>query len=126
VDAGAEGGEKRGDVVNVSGAAAQLCVEDLVSPAVLRRVADRAHFLDEIARHVAMEDDELHRVTEVCLRNLGRLDSEVERELGPDARLRHVLVPELWERLRPGSRDALRRISTSLAEYDPDPDRLSF
>jgi hypothetical protein len=112
--------------MNVDVAVAQLCAEDLVPPTVLRRVADRARFLDEVARYAAMEDDELHRATEVCLRNLERLDSEVEYELGPDARLRHVLVPELWERVRPGSRDALRRISTTLAEYDPDTDRPSF
>ena len=99
---------------------------DLISPAVLGRVTDRARFLGEIARYVAMTEDELRRATEVCLHNLERLDLEVERALGPDARLRNVLVPELWERLRPGSRDDLRRISTSLAEYDPDPDRPSF
>ena len=107
-------------------AVAQVCAGDLLAPSVLRRVQDSSRLHDEIARYVAMDDDGLLRATEVCLRNLGRLDRGVEEALGPDVRLRHVLVPELWERLRPGSRDGLRRISTTLAEYDPDPERPSF
>lgn len=99
---------------------------DLLSSTILRRVADRAHFADGVARYVAMDDGDLLRATEVCLRNLGRLDLDDEYGLVPDARLRHVLVPELWERIRAGTRDVLRRISTTLAEYDPDPDRPSF
>jgi len=105
---------------------AHLCAEDLVPLAVLRRVIDRAYFLHDVARHVAMDDEDLRRATEVCLRNLDRLDLDAEYDLVPDAQLRHVLVPELWERLRPGSRDGLRRISTTLAEYDFDPERTSF
>jgi hypothetical protein len=88
------------------------------------RVIDLSVFLDNIARYVAMTDEDLHRATKTCLRNLEHLDRE--DDLGPDARLRHVLVPELWERLRSGSRDDLRRILTTLAEYDPDPARPSL
>ena len=105
---------------------AGLCAEDLVSPAILQRVVNRPRFLDDVRRYVVMEDDDLFRATESCLRNLGRLDVEIEYDLGPDVRLRHVLVPELWERLRSGARDVLRRILTSLAEHDPDPNRVSF
>lgn len=84
----------------------------------------RARFFDSVARYHAMDDDELFRVTEVCLKNLERL----ERDEGADADLRHVLVPELWERILPGRhvRDRLRRISTTLAEYDHDSSRTSF
>lgn len=63
-----------------------------------------------------MEDDDLLRATKVCLRNVNRLDDLVT---GPDSDLQLVLVPELWERLRSGTRDALRRIGSTLAEYDP-------
>jgi hypothetical protein len=112
--------------VNINIVIARLCVEDLVPPAILQRVTDRAHFLDDVQRYVVMKDEDLFRATEACLRNLGRLDVEVEYDLGPDVRLRHVLVPELWERLRPGCRDALRQISTSLAEHNSDPARVSF
>ncbi len=112
--------------MNVHTVVAQLCAEDLVPPAVLGRVTDRGRFQGDLARYVQMTDDDLHRATDVCLRNVDRLDVEVEEALGPDAWLRIVGVPELWERLRPGSRDALRRISTSLFEYEPDPDRPSL
>lgn len=112
--------------MNIDVVVAGLCAEDLVPPAILQRVVDRPRFLDDVRRYVVMEDDDLFRATESCLRNLERLDVEIEYDLGPDVRLRHVLVPELWERLRPGTRDALRRISTSLAEHDPDPNRASF
>lgn len=96
---------------------------------ILRQVeADpdgRARFFDDVARYHAMDDGELLRVTEVCLKNLERLD----RDEGADADLRHVLVPELWDRIAPGAgvRDRLRRISTTLAEHDPDePGRPTF
>jgi hypothetical protein len=102
---------------------ARLCPKGLVPPAILRRVADRPTFLEDIARYVAMHDNDLFRVTEVCLRNLTRLD---ELTTGPDSDLQLILVPELWERIRPGSRDNLRRISSTLAEYRPDPARPSI
>lgn len=94
----------------------------VIPPAILRRVADRPAFLDEVSRYIAMNDDALFRATEVCLRNLERLD---ELAPGSDQDLQLVLVPELWERLRLGTRDKLRRISSTLAEYDPDPTRPS-
>jgi hypothetical protein len=95
-----------------------------IASQILADVDGRPYFADSVLRYHTMDDAELLRVTEVCLRNLGRL----EREEGPDADLRHVLVPELWERITPnvGVRDRLRRISTTLAEYDPDPERPSL
>jgi hypothetical protein len=94
----------------------------VIPSSVLRRVTDRPAFLDEVSRYIAMTDDDLLRATEVCLRNLERLDYLAA---GSDRDLQRVLVPELWERLRSGTRDRLRRISSTLAEYDPDPPRPS-
>ena len=102
---------------------AGLRAKDLVPRTVLRRVADRPTFLDDVARYVAMDDDDLLRATEVCLRNLERLD---DLTAGSDSDLQLVLVPELWERIRPGTRGDLRRISSTLAEYRPDPTRPSI
>lgn len=110
--------------MNVDVVVAGLCAEDLVPPRILQRAGSRSRLLDDVRRYVVMSDVDLFHATESCLRNLERLDIEVEYDLGPDVRLRHVLVPELWERLRPGSRTELRRISTSLAEHDPT--RASF
>jgi hypothetical protein len=78
----------------------------------------RSYFIDSVMRYHAMADVDLLGATEVCLRNLGRLD----RDEGPDVDLRHILIPEAWDRLMPGTgaRDRLRRISTGIAEYDPD------
>lgn len=90
----------------------------MIPPAVLRRVVDRPAFLGEVAFYDAMSDDALLRATESCLRNVDRLDDRASA--GPDGDLQLVLVPELWERLRPGTRSVLRRISSTLAEYDPD------
>ena len=87
----------------------------VIPPSILRRVPDRGAFLYEVGRYNAMEDDELLRATNVCLRNLDSLDDCVA---GPDSDLQLVLVPELWERLRSGTRDALRRLGSTLAEYD--------
>jgi hypothetical protein len=96
---------------------------DYVPSTVLRRVADRLTFLDDIARYVAMDDDDLLCATEVCLKNLKRLDDDSP---GPDSDLQLILIPEIWERIRPGTRDKLRRISSTLAEYSPDPERPSI
>lgn len=115
-----------GSSMNIHTVTARLCAEDLVPPRVLQRIADRSIFLGDIARYVAMDDDNLLQSTRYCLSNVDRLLAEDEESLGPDARLRIVLVPELCERLRSSSRDTLRRISTSLAEYAPDPNRPSF
>jgi hypothetical protein len=78
---------------------------------------DRLEFLEGVAHYAAMNDDDLLRATEGCLRNLARLDDLA----GSDSDLQLILVPEIWERLRPGTRDMLRRISSTLAEYNPDP-----
>ena len=96
---------------------------DYVPSAVLRRVADRPSFLDGIARYVTMSDDDLLRATEVCLNNLTPLDDNVA---SPDSDLQLILVPEIWERIRPGQRDKLRRISSTMAEYKPDLKRPSI
>jgi hypothetical protein len=64
--------------------AAGLCARDLVPATVLRRVADRPTFLDDIARYVAMDNNDLLRVTEVCLKNLERRD---DLTAGPDSDL---------------------------------------
>jgi hypothetical protein len=91
---------------------------DYVPSTVLRRVTDRLTFLDDIARYVAMDASHLLHATEVCLKNLERLD---DYSASPDSDLQLILIPEIWERIRPGTRDNLRRISSTLAEYRPDP-----
>ena len=83
---------------------------------VTRRIVDAASFYADAARFAALNDAELLSATETCLRNLPRID---EATAAADTDLQLVLVTELWERLRPGTRDTLRRISTTLAEYDP-------
>lgn len=93
-------------------------VKALIPSTVFRRVTDRPAFLDDITRYVAMEDADLLRATKTCLQNLERLD---DLTAGPDSDLQLILVPALWERLQPGTRDVLRRISSTLAEYSPDP-----
>lgn len=93
----------------------------LIPETVLRRVANRPAFLNEVSHYITMEDDQLLRATESCLRNLVRFN-----EVGADENLQCVLVPELWERMRPGVRDKLRRLSTTLAEYNPDPNHPSI
>jgi hypothetical protein len=103
--------------------AAGICAKDLVPTTILRRIADRPTFLDDIARYTAMGDNDLLHATEVCLKNLARLD---DLTVGSDSDLQLILVPEIWERIRPGTRDNLRRISSTLAEYMPDPARPSI
>jgi hypothetical protein len=97
----------------------------VIPPAILRRVADRAAYLNEISRYIAMNDDDLLRATESCLRNLESL-YDLTAAAASDGSLQLVLVPELWERLRPGTRDGLRRITSTLAEYNPDPTQPSI
>jgi hypothetical protein len=96
---------------------------DYIPSTVLRRVADRPTFLDDITRYVAMDDSDLLHATEGCLKNLKRLDDDSP---GPDSDLQLILIPEIWERIRPDTRDKLRRISSTLAEYSPDPERPSI
>jgi hypothetical protein len=100
-----------------------MSVKNLIPATVLRRVIDRSVLWEDVARYVAMGDDDLLRATEVCLRNLG---APLDLTAKPDGDLQLVLVPELWERLRPGTRDTLRRITSTLAEYNPDPDHPSI
>jgi hypothetical protein len=68
----------------------------------------------DVARYRALADDELLRVTKVCLKNLERVD---DANVGGDPDLRVLLVPELWERIRPGTRTQLRQITSSIVEY---------
>lgn len=68
----------------------------------------------DVARYRAMSDAGLLNATEVCLRNLERVD---DATAGGDVDLRVLLVPELWERIRPGVRTSLRRITSTIAEY---------
>jgi hypothetical protein len=75
-------------------------------------------FIDGASRYHTMSDSDLLRATEVCLRNLERLDDSAA---SPDVDLRTALVPELWERLQSGTRNALRRLTSTLAEYAPAP-----
>jgi hypothetical protein len=69
-------------------------------------------------RYRAMTLERLLDATKAFLKNVGRLTSS--QESGPDGELRILLVPELWERLIPGTRYELRRITCTLAEHDPD------
>jgi len=73
------------------------------------------------ARYQAMTDEDLLLATKTCLKNLPR--THVDLVSSSDAWLQAVLVPELWERIRAGTRTELRRISTSSAEYQHDPER---
>jgi hypothetical protein len=97
-----------------------VTVERVIPPAVMKRVTDRPRFLSEIARYNAMNDDQLLQATVVCLRNLESL-YDVAAAATSDGNLQLVLVPELWERLRAGTRDGLRQITSTLAEYNPNP-----
>lgn len=89
---------------------------------VVRRITNPETFIDEERRFAAMGSEMLLSVTESCLRNLPQVREETATA---DVALQCVLVPEFWERLLPGTRDGLRRISTSLAEYDPAQSRLA-
>lgn len=96
----------------------------LIPRTLLNQIKDRSSFERELSRYAEMDDNALLYTTEVCLRNLDRFDDCV---VSPDRDLQLLLVPELWERIRPGTRDRLRRLSTTLAEYIPtDPKRPAF
>lgn len=82
-------------------------------PAPKRRLADHAQLMNDLARFTAMTEDDFLVATQSCLKNVGRLTNT----LGADAELRLVLIPELWDRLRPGVGDLLRRIHTTLDRY---------
>ncbi len=99
-------------------------VHDLVPESILARANSRSSFACDIDHYSSMPLADLYRATETCLKNVSRLDDEdgirKGKHCSSDSDLRLVIVPELWERLKPGSRMPLRRISSSLAEYDPD------
>ena len=99
-------------------------VHNLVPESILARADSRSSFACDIDHYSSMPLADLHRATETCLKNVSRLDDEdgirKGKQCSPDSDLRLVIVPELWERLRAGSRVPLRRISSTLAEYDPD------
>jgi hypothetical protein len=89
----------------------------LIPRVLLNQIKDRPSFERGLLRYTAMGDNALLYATEVCLRNLERVD---DWAVSPDRDLRLLLVPELWERIQPGTRDKLRRLSTTLAEYHED------
>src|SRR5262245_61280796 len=72
--------------------------------------AQRSH-QEEARRFRGMTDDDLLEITKIMMRNLDQVGE------GADRTLRAVLVPECWERIRPGTRDGLRTIVTTLAEW---------
>lgn len=96
-------------MVNVSTA------EDLVPKSLLDRIVDRTYFNRSLLRYAAMEDSDLFHATVTCLINLENLDAGLP---SCDRDLRLILVPELWERIQPDTRNKLRRVSTTLAEYN--------
>lgn len=89
-------------------------VSDLIPTSVLKRIENHGSWDYDLERNIEMSLDDLYKSTETCLKNLGRINDSAA---SADSDLRLVIVPELWERLRPGSRKALRRISSTLAEY---------
>lgn len=99
-----------------------MSASSLIPQALLNKILDHESYERGVERYTSMKDDDLLHATEVCLKNLWRLDDSPSL----DGDLRHILVPELWERIRPGTRDPLRRISTTLAEYYQDPTKPSF
>lgn len=93
-----------------------------------RGVADVNMFARELLKYEAMSDAEIVRCAEVCLRNVEpRRDlAAISLRFDAESDLRTFLVPEICERIQPGTRTALRRITTSIAEHDPDPARPSI
>jgi hypothetical protein len=106
------------------------------APAAGPDVEHRAWLAAEIQRHVREPLGDLFALVDQCLRNVRRVDG-APRGVAPagavlaDAELLTVLIPELCERLVPavpavwGSdgtrRDAVRRVTSTLAEYASDP-----
>lgn len=92
---------------------------ELLPPAIRRRIKGAENlttFVENVLRYHAMSEADLLRATVNCLLNLECLDDSVP---SPDVELRTILVPELWERLQGGTRDRLRRLTSTLAEYNP-------
>src|ERR1700750_1164824 len=91
--------------------------------AVQEMVKNDESFFKDLARHESLSDVELVLCVQSCLRNMERVADDTS---SVDAALRLLLVPEMCERLMPGARSELRRISSSIAEYDPDPKKPSI
>lgn len=87
----------------------------LVPHGVAARATNRARWERDVQEYVELPAAALIGVVHNCLKNVGR----VERHT-PDGVLRTVVVPELCERIVSGSRETLRRLETTLAEYFPD------
>lgn len=96
-----------------------------VSEAILGSDHARSYFAD-VRRLLAMDDADLVHCAQVCLSNVERTLDEDEDAAPADFELRALLAPELCERIVPGGRMRLRRITTSCAEWICDPLRPSF
>jgi len=101
-----------------------LSAISLVSETVLRRMHARDRWEACVLEYAALPADRLVEQLRYCLRHVERLASE-DVEL-PDAELQLILLPELCERLVPGTRDTVRRASSNLAEYHYDPNKPSI
>lgn len=87
----------------------------IVPPAITSRATDRSKLAQQIQEYTAMPAATLVDTVCLCLRNVSHVDSSSR-----DGELRLVVLPELCERILPGSRDQVRRIESSLAEHWPD------
>ena len=94
-----------------------------VSSAILGSARASTYFAD-VRRLSSMDDAALVHCVEVCLSNAERMDDE--EAMPDDFDLRALLAPELCERIVPGARTRLRRITTSRAEWVADPIRTFF
>jgi hypothetical protein len=96
----------------------------LIPEAIIRRAKERDRWEASVLAYVALPADSLVEQIRYCLCNVVRLESE-DVDLS-DVELQLVLLPELCERLVPGSRDRIRRTSSTLAEYHYDPTKTSI
>lgn len=82
-------------------------------------MVDVDRFMERVEEYLGRTDDELVHLADVCLRNLDRLEHVHTRLVSDyaDLYLRAVVAPELCERLAPGCRTRLRRVTTSVAEW---------
>ncbi len=96
---------------NGSGAPLALLPPEIAEKIRSANAGARRSHLEHARQFREMSDDDLLETTKRMMRNLDQADE------GPDRVLRSVLVPECWERIRPGTRDGLRSIITTLAEW---------
>lgn len=73
-------------------------------------------FFADLKKHESESDDGLVETAQICLRNLSSIGRYA---VGDD--LRAAIVPEICERIVPGSRTPVRRITTCIAERDDGP-----